>query len=600
MRTDYCGNITEKFLEQTIALTGWVHHRRDHGGVIFIDLRDREGTVQVVFQPENQAQFEKAKDLRSEYVIAVKGVVKARPQGMNNPNIASGNIEVIANELTILNTAAVPPFPLDDKNITEETRYKYRYVDLRRAESLNKLRLRAKMNSLIRNYLEEHGFIEVETPVLMKTTPEGARDYLVPSRTNQGKFFALPQSPQLLKQILMMSGVDKYYQIVRCFRDEDLRIDRQPEFTQLDLEMSFIDENQIQALMENLLIKLFKGLLNIDLPQPFPRMTYQEAMLRYGSDKPDLRIPLELTEISDLMKKVDFQVFSAAANDPDGRVAALKVPNGCEQLSRKMLDEYTDFVKIYGAKGLAYIKVNDINQGIAGLQSPIIKFLSEADIQAILKAVNAQTGDVIFFGADKHKIVSDALGALRLKIGKDLNLIAAGWRPLWVVEFPMFEIGDEGNLQPLHHPFTSPIEMDPKALIANPTKTASRAYDMVLNGFELGGGSIRIHDNALQKAIFSLLGISDEDAEYKFGFFLEALKYGCPPHGGIALGIDRIAMLMTNSDSIRDVIAFPKTQSATCYLTQAPSVVDDAQLKELGIKVNKPLKSEGEQGHGRS
>jgi len=587
MRTDYCGRITEQYLDQPVHLKGWVQRRRDHGGVIFVDLRDREGMVQVVFEPELQALFNQAETIRSEYVIDIKGTVRQRPAGMVNQNIASGQIEVRAEELIILNKSDVPPFPLDDDKVTEETRLKYRYLDLRRPETFNKLRLRARMNSLIRQFLEQEAFIEVETPILMKTTPEGARDYLVPSRTHQGHFFALPQSPQLLKQILMMSGCDRYYQIVRCFRDEDLRLDRQPEFTQLDLEMSFVQESDIQDMMEKMMRFLFKHLIDVDLPENFPRLTYQEAMEVCGSDKPDLRIPLKLVDISHLVKDADFKVFSDPANDTGSRVAALKIPNGCDKLTRKMIDDYAEYVKIFGAKGLAYIKVNDVSKGLEGLQSPILKFFNEDVINAILKEVEATTGDVIFFGADTRKIVNEALGALRLKIGKDLNMVEAGWRPLWVVDFPMFELGDDGKLQPLHHPFTSPKDLTASELRDQALTAHARAYDMVLNGFELGGGSIRIHDNAMQKTIFNILDIDDEQAEYKFGFFLEALKYGCPPHGGIAFGLDRIAMLLTDSESIRDVIAFPKTQSAACPLTHAPSRVDQIQLKELGIKALK-------------
>lgn len=591
MRTDYCGKITEQYLEKPVHLKGWVHRRRDHGGVIFVDLRDREGMVQIVFEPELESLFAEAETLRSEFVIDVKGLVRQRPDGMINPNMVSGQIEVVAQELTVLNKSEVPPFPLDDEKVTEETRLKYRYIDLRRKEAFSKIKLRARMNSLIRQFLEQQAFIEVETPILMKTTPEGARDYLVPSRTHQGQFFALPQSPQLLKQLLMMSGCDRYYQIVRCFRDEDLRLDRQPEFTQLDLEMSFVQESDIQDMMEDMMRFLFKQLIDADLPSAFPRLTYDEAMNVYGSDKPDLRIPLTIVEISHLVKNVDFKVFSAAANDTASRVAALKVPKGCEKLSRKMLDDYAEYVKIYGAKGLAYIKVNDLNQGMSGLQSPILKFFDEQTIKNILNEVDAQTGDVVFFGADTRKIVNDALGALRLKVGKDLNMVEAGWRPLWIVDFPMFEPGDDDKLQPLHHPFTAPKDIAADELVSSALTAHARAYDMVLNGFELGGGSVRIHDNAMQKTIFNILDIDEEQAEYKFGFFLEALKYGCPPHAGIAFGLDRIAMLLTDSDSIRDVIAFPKTQSASCPLTHAPSYVDDAQLKELGIKVIKKDKS---------
>lgn len=585
MRTHYCGQVTETELNNEVILQGWVHRRRDHGGVIFIDLRDKEGLVQVVFEPENADTFNQAEKLRSEYVIEIIGKVRARPQGMINNNMATGKIEILATQLIVHNTSEVPPFPLDDQNVSEEVLLKYRYLHLRRPDMLAKFQLRAKLNNLIRNYLAEHDFTEVETPVLMKATPEGARDYLVPSRTHPGKFFALPQSPQLFKQILMVAGFDRYYQIVRCFRDEDLRIDRQPEFTQLDVEASFIDEDFIQEKIETLLRQVFKKLLNVDLVSSFPRMTYAEAMRRYASDKPDLRIPLELVDIADLVKSVDFAVFSAAANDPKGRVAALRIPKGCELLSRKMIDDYASFVTIYGAKGLAYIKVNNRDTGIEGLQSPIIKFFDAATLEAILQRTDAQTGDIIFFGAGTSKVVNESIGALRIKIGHDLNLSQTKWAPLWVTDFPMFEEGEAGLWQPLHHPFTSPQNLDPVALRANPGSAISRAYDVVLNGFELGGGSIRIHSQPLQSAVFELLGIGEEEANNKFGFFLEALKYGSPPHGGIALGIDRIAMLMTESSSIRDVIAFPKTQSASCMMSSAPTVVDPKQLQELNIKV---------------
>jgi aspartyl-tRNA synthetase len=586
MNTHYCGQVTEAALNQEVVLQGWVHRRRDHGGVIFIDLRDKEGIVQVVFEPENADVFNHAEKLRSEYVIEVKGKVRARPEGMVNPNMTTGKIEVLVTDLVLHNTSDVPPFPIDDMNVGEETLLKYRYLHLRRPDMLKKFQFRAKLNNLIRNYLAESNFMEVETPVLMKATPEGARDYLVPSRTHPGKFFALPQSPQLFKQILMVAGFDRYYQIVRCFRDEDLRIDRQPEFTQLDVEASFIDEEFIQEKTETMLRQLFKTLLNVDLPA-FPQMTYAEAMRRYASDKPDLRIPLELVDIADLVKQVDFNVFAAAANDPKGRVAALRVPGGAQALTRKMIDDYSNFVGIYGAKGLAYIKVNDRNAGVEGLQSPIVKFFSADVLESILQRTNAQTGDVIFFGAGTAKVVNESMGALRIKIGHDLNMLQCKWAPLWVTDFPMFEEGDDGHWQPLHHPFTSPKNLDPEALKADPGAAISRAYDVVLNGFELGGGSIRIHSQPLQTAVFELLGIGEEEAQNKFGFFLEALKYGCPPHGGIALGLDRVAMLMTDSASIRDVIAFPKTQSASCLMTSAPTAVDPKQLKELSINVTK-------------
>lgn len=586
MRTYYCGQVTEAALGKDVTLEGWVHRRRDHGGVIFIDLRDKAGMVQIVFEPENAAIFNNAEKLRSEYVIGITGKVRARPEGMINSNMATGKIEVLVTDLVLHNTSEVPPFPIDDMNVGEDILLKYRYLHLRRPDMLKKFQLRAQLNNLIRNYFAESDFMEVETPVLMKATPEGARDYLVPSRTHPGKFFALPQSPQLFKQILMVAGFDRYYQIVRCFRDEDLRIDRQPEFTQLDVEASFIDETFIQEKTETLLRRLFKTLLNVELPE-FPQMTYAEAMRRFASDKPDLRIPLELVDIADLVKDVDFNVFAAAAKDTKGRVAALRVPGGNQSLTRKMIDDYSNFVGIYGAKGLAYIKVNDRNSGVDGLQSPIVKFFSAEVLEAILQCTQAQTGDVIFFGAGSAKVVNESMGALRIKIGHDLNMLQCKWAPLWVTDFPMFEEGEEGNWQPLHHPFTSPKNLDPAALKADPGSAISRAYDVVLNGFELGGGSIRIHSQPLQSAVFELLGIGEEEAQNKFGFFLEALKFGCPPHGGIALGLDRVAMLMTESASIRDVIAFPKTQSASCLMTSAPTAVDPKQLKELNINVTK-------------
>lgn len=586
MRTHYCGAVTAAELNQEITLQGWVHRRRDHGGVIFIDLRDKGGLVQVVFEPENADIFHQAEKLRSEYVIEVKGRVRSRPAGMINANMKSGEIEVLAANLILHNTSDVIPFPMEDQNVGEEVLLEYRYLHLRRPEMLQRFQLRARLNQLIRNYLEENQFIEVETPILMKATPAGARDYLVPSRVHPGEFFALPQSPQLFKQLLMISGFDRYYQIVRCFRDEDLRIDRQPEFTQLDIEASFIDESFIQDKIETLMRILFKDLLQVELPNPFPRMTHAEAMRRFASDKPDLRIPLELIDIADLVADADFKVFAEAAQDKKGRVAALKIPNGCTLLTRKMIDDYANFVTIYGAKGLAYIKVNDRQAGIDGLQSPIIKFFNAETLEAILKRTGAETGDLIFFGAGSAKVVNESIGALRIKIGHDLKLFQGRWAPLWVTDFPMFEEGENGHWQALHHPFTSPKNLDAEVLKARPEDAVSRAYDVVLNGFELGGGSIRIHSQLLQEAVFELMGMTEEEANFKFGFFLKALKFGCPPHGGIALGIDRIAMLMTESTSIRDVIAFPKTQTASCLMTSAPTPIEEKQLRELSIRVD--------------
>lgn len=588
MRSHYCGDVNETLIEQTVTVAGWMHRRRDHGGVIFIDLRDREGLVQIVCNPEDAESFAVAEKVRSEYVLQIEGVVNPRPAGSENTDLKSGKIEIIAKRVTILNSSETPPFPLTEQaEVNEDIRLRHRYIDLRRPEMLQKLRFRSQIIRQLRQYLDNHGFMDIETPILTKATPEGARDYLVPSRTHPGDFFALPQSPQLFKQLLMVAGMDRYYQVVRCFRDEDLRADRQPEFTQLDIETSFVKEEDLMQLMEDMIRDLFANVLEQPLPNPFPRMTYAEAMDRYGSDKPDLRIDLELVEVSDLMQAVDFKVFSAPANDDNGRVAALRVPGG-NSLSRKEIDDYTKFVSIYGAKGLAYIKVNDIDVGREGLQSPILKFLPDDVVEAILQRTGAESGDLVFFGADKASIVNESLGALRVKIGHDLNMVEHGWRPLWVVEFPMFEWDEKTQRwYALHHPFTAPRESDIDLLSNDPGKCLSRAYDMVLNGTELGGGSIRIHKTDVQQKVFEMLGIPAEEAEEKFGFLLQALKYGCPPHGGLAFGLDRLAMLMTGSASIRDVMAFPKTQSAACLLTNAPSAVSDEQLKELNIRLRK-------------
>jgi aspartyl-tRNA synthetase len=588
MRSHYCGDVNETLEGQTVTVAGWMHRRRDHGGVIFIDLRDREGLVQVVCNPEDAESFAVADRVRSEYVLQVEGVVNLRPAGSDNPDLKSGKIEILAKRLDILNSSETPPFPLNEQaEVSEDIRLRHRYIDLRRPEMLNKLRFRSNITRQLRNYLDDNGFLDIETPILTKATPEGARDYLVPSRTHQGDFFALPQSPQLFKQLLMVSGLDRYYQVVRCFRDEDLRADRQPEFTQLDIETSFVEEQDLMDMMEEMIRQLFVNVLEQDLPNPFPRMNYAEAMERYGSDKPDLRIDLELVEVSDLMANVDFKVFSAPAKDEKSRVAALRVPKGSE-LSRKQIDDYTKYVSIYGAKGLAYIKINDIDAGMDGLQSPILKFLPDDVVAAILERTGCQTGDIVFFGADKVGIVNEALGALRIKIGHDLDMVSPEWKPLWVVEFPMFEWDEKANRwTALHHPFTAPRESDLELLDTDPGKCLSRAYDMVLNGTELGGGSMRIHKSDVQSKVFELLGISKEEAQDKFSFLLEALQYGCPPHGGLAFGLDRLAMLMTGSSSIRDVMAFPKTQSASCLLTDAPSAVSEAQLKELNIRLRK-------------
>jgi aspartyl-tRNA synthetase len=587
MRTHYCGQVDERLTGETVEVAGWVHRRRDHGGIIFVDLRDREGLLQVVFDPGAKQVFAEAERLRNEFVIRVKGRVRARPTGTVNAHLASGRVELLAGELELLNRSEPLPFQLDEP-VSEEVRLKYRYLDLRREVMSQRLRLRHRITRAMRAFLDAHGFIELETPMLTKATPEGARDYLVPSRTHPGKFFALPQSPQIFKQLLMIAGFDRYYQIVRCFRDEDLRADRQPEFTQLDVETSFLTQAGIMELMESLVRHFFAEVLGEHLPEPFPRLTYGEAMRRYGSDKPDLRVPLELTDVADLVRGCDFKVFAGPASDPKGRVAALRVPGG-GAMPRSQIDGYTAFVARYGAKGLAYIKVNERDRGREGLQSPILKFLSDAAIAGILERTAAADNDLIFFGADTAKIVSDALGALRLKVGQDLELLQPGWRPLWVVDFPMFDWdADERRWVAMHHPFTSPKIDDPAMLRANPEQALANAYDMVLNGSEIGGGSVRIHRQEMQSTVFGLLGIDAEEAQRKFGFLLDALKFGAPPHGGIAFGLDRLAMLMAGADSIREVIAFPKTQTAADPLTDAPTEVGEAQLRELHIRVRTP------------
>ncbi len=592
MRSHYCGQLNETLVDQTVTLCGWVHRRRDHGGVIFLDLRDRDGIAQVVVDPDTAEAFANADRARSEFVLRISGRVRLRPEGTQNPKMPTGMIEVLAKDVEVLNTAVTPPFQLDEHGkVGEEVRLKHRYIDLRRPEMIEKLRLRSRISHHVRAFLEGQGFLDIETPVLTRATPEGARDYLVPSRTHPGSFFALPQSPQLFKQLLMVAGFDRYYQIAKCFRDEDLRADRQPEFTQIDIEASFVEEEDIMAVTETMIRELFQDVLDVELA-PFPRMTWAEAMDRYGSDKPDLRIPLMLVDVDDLMKQVDFQVFSGPANAADGRVAALKVPGGAS-MSRKVIDDYTKFVGIYGAKGLAWIKVNERAKGLEGLQSPIVKFMENV-IEELLDRIGAEDGDIVFFGADKARIVNEALGALRVKLGEDLNLYTRDWAPLWVVDFPMFEADDSGRLSPLHHPFTSP-SCSPEALKANPAEALSRAYDMVLNGTELGGGSIRIHDPQMQSTVFDILGIGEEEAREKFGFLLDALQFGAPPHGGLAFGLDRLVMLMAGARTIREVIAFPKTQSAACLMTDAPGEVGAEQLKDLHIRLRqKPKPESGE------
>ena len=583
MRTHYCGQVTEKFIDQEVEACGWVNKRRDHGGVIFIDLRDREGILQVVFDPDTPEIFALAEQIRNEYVLRIKGRVRMRPEGTINSDLPTGQIEVLAKELEVLNESDTPPFQLDDDDVHEENRLKYRYVDLRRPFMQERIRAKAKVASGIRNFLDNNGFLDIETPILTKATPEGARDYLVPSRTQPGSFFALPQSPQLFKQLLMMSGFDRYYQVVRCFRDEDLRADRQPEFTQLDIETSFMRQDEIMAIMETMMRESFKENVNVELDNPFPQMTYADAMHRFGSDKPDLRIPLEFIDITDLMKSVEFKVFNAPANDLESRIAMLKIPQGAS-ISRKEIDGYTDYVGQYGAKGLAYIKCNDVSNIKEGLQSPILKFFPEEVIQQLVEISKAENGDLLFFGADKKTVVNAALGALRVKIGHDLNIVKEGWKPLWVIDFPMFEWdADAKRWSALHHPFTAPT-CSAEELKDNPGEALSKAYDIVLNGTEVGGGSVRIHKQEMQSAVFEVLGIEEQEAVEKFGFLLKALKFGAPPHGGIAFGLDRLVMLMTGSNSIRDVIPFPKTQNATCLLTDAPADVSERQLKELHIR----------------
>jgi len=585
-RTDYCGLVDGRYLDQTVTVAGWVHRRRDHGGVIFVDLRDREGLLQVVCDPDRAETFAIAEKLRHEYCIAVTGKVRRRPEGTTNANLRSGEVEVLAHHIEILNASATPPFQLDDENLSETVRLTHRVLDLRRPFMQNNLRLRYRAAMAVRKYLDSHGFIDIETPVLYKSTPEGAREFLVPSRMHHGEFYALPQSPQLFKQMLMIAGYDRYYQIVKCYRDEDARADRQLEFTQIDIETSFLDETEIRALMEPLVRTMFRETLGVELPDPFPVMGYADAMRDYGSDKPDLRVPLKLTELTDVMKSVEFKVFRAAADLPNGRVAALRVPNG-GALTRKEIDDYTAFVAIYGARGLAYIKVNDASKpNEEGLQSPIVKFLSQDVLRTILERTGAQTGDLVFFGADREKVVNDALGALRAKIGHDRGIAEGGWKPLWVVDFPMFEYDDESKTWAAkHHPFTSPKDGHEALMASDPGRALAKAYDVVMNGWEIGGGSVRIHRPEVQQKVFEALGISPEDQKAKFGFLLEALQYGAPPHGGIAFGFDRTVALMAGVDQIRDVIAFPKTQRGQDLLVGAPSPVTEKQLRDLHIRV---------------
>ena len=591
MRSHYCGALGTTNIDETVTLCGWVDRRRDHGGVIFLDMRDRQGIVQVVFDPDTQEHFQRADRVRSEYVLKVTGRVRARSEATVNPAMATGEIEVLGKELEILNQAATPPVQMDEyTSVGEEVRLQYRYMDLRRQEMQQRLMLRARITSAVRSFLDAEGFLDIETPILTRATPEGARDYLVPSRTHPGQFFALPQSPQLFKQLLMVAGFDRYYQIAKCFRDEDLRADRQPEFTQIDIETAFLDEAGIMAVTERMIRELFRSVLEVELPE-FPHIPYSEAMERYGSDKPDLRIPLELVSIDDLMQQVDFKVFRGPADDPAGRVAALRVPGGAT-ISRKEIDDYTSYVSIFGARGLAWIKVNEIDAGVAGLQSPILKFMPEDVVASMMQRLEAANGDIIFFGADRAQVVNEALGALRIKVAEDQGLVADGWAPLWVVDFPMFEEDGNGNWTPLHHPFTAPA-CSVAELAANPGQALSRAYDMVLNGCELGGGSIRIYQRDMQEAVFRILQIDEAEAEEKFGFLLKALQYGAPPHGGLAFGLDRLVMLMTGAQSIRDVIAFPKTQTAHCALTDAPGDVSAQQLRELNIRLRQSREEAG-------